>query len=366
MSGFIEVRLDEQNVLKIPKQFGKYELIKKIGAGSFSAVVLCRHIQTRIYYACKVVSRALLVEQHIFDRFEQEVRILQSFKHPNIVHVEQIVFTEENIYLVMEYCAKGELFKHIVNTGPLEESEARRLFRQMTEGLEFVHAHNIAHRDLKPENILLDQDMNAKLADFGLCHATSAEQLLLTPCGSPFYAPPEIISNVKYDGKKADIWSLGVVLYTMATGSLPWTETNQTQLFIQIQEADIIIPPRLNPALRNLLDAMIQRDPSRRPSCKEILQSEWVTCDEEEVLDPRGSAKMKRALSMSDKPRRTDDSAKATQSNVFTRRPSDARPVGASQLTKNTPQSASFSQVASIGTLIRKVPSSGKKRVPRM
>lgn len=363
MSGVIEVRLDDTNVLKIPKQFGKYEFVKKLGSGSFSAVVLCRHFQTKAYQACKVVSRRLLVEEHIFERFEQEVRVLQSFKHPNIVHVEQIVFTEENIYLVMEYCAKGELFKYIVDSGPINEKECRRLFRQIAEALAFVHDRNIAHRDLKPENILLDKDLNAKLADFGLCHVASPQQLLLTPCGSPFYAPPEIISNVEYDGKKADIWSLGVVLYTMVTGSLPWTETNQTQLFLQIQKADIVIPPRLNPALRNLLDAMIQRDPARRPTCKEVLESVWVTGAEDE--DPRMSGKMKRTLSVTDKSR-PEDPPKTTHSNVFTRRPIDPRPVGTSQLSKHTPQSASLSQVPAISTLIRKVPSSGKKRIPRM
>lgn len=344
----IEVQLDEDYVLKIPKQFGKYELIKKIGTGSFSAVVLCRHIQTRVFYACKVVARKLLVAQNIFDRFEQEVRVLQSLHHPNIVRLEHIVFTEENIYLIMEYCSRGELFKYIATIGPLEESLVLRMFRQMAEALDFVHARNIAHRDLKPENILLDEEMNAKLADFGLCHATSAQKLLLTPCGSPFYAPPEIINNDEYDGKKSDVWSLGVVLYTMATGSLPWTETNQTQLFQQIREAEIMIPTRLNPALRDLLRLMLQRDPAHRPTTREILDHPWLS--ESVDCDPIGSKKMTRTSSL------TGGGFKATQSNVFSRRGNQA-------LSKQNPQTSSHAQMAPIASLVRKVPPrSAKKR----
>ena len=348
ISSVVQVPLDEEHVLNIPKQFGKYELVKKIGTGSFSAVVLCRHIQTRAYYACKVVCRQLLVEQNIFDRFEQEVRVLQSLRHPNIVHLEHIVYTEDNIYLIMEYCMRGELFKYIASIGPLEEGLVIRMFRQIAEALDFVHSHNIAHRDLKPENILLDQDMNAKLADFGLCHATSAQKLLVTPCGSPFYAPPEIINNVEYDGKRADVWSLGVVLYTMATGSLPWTETNQTQLFQQIREADIVIPSRLHPALRELLQMMLQRDPAKRPTTREILEFPWL---QDAVEEATGSKKMMRTSSL------TGGAFKATQSNVFSQRGNQA-------LSKKNPQTTSLARMAPIASLVRKVPTrSGKKRI---
>ena len=356
----VDIAIDDQHVLSVPLKFGKYEYIRTIGHGSFSAVVLCKHSYTKELYACKVVSRALLNEERIFDRFEQEVRVLQSFDHPNIVHVETIVFTEEYIYLVMEYCSHGELFRYIVQHGMLDEPELRRMFKQICSALAFVHNHNIAHRDLKPENILLDKDLNPKLADFGLCHATSAQKLLTTPCGSPFYAPPEIIRNDVYDGKKADIWSLGVVLYTMATGSLPWTETNQTQLFLQIEEADINIPAALSPPLQQLLGMMLQREPWRRPTCKEILELPWL--EDIDEWDMRRSS-LKSAKAMSARFRSTDDAWKATHSGSF-KKPLQVRPiVRVSRVLSKGSATTSQATMSQMGNLIRRVPPSGKRKV---
>lgn len=359
----IDIAIDEAHVLKVPKVFGKYEYLKTIGSGSFSAVVLCRHVYTRRLFACKVVSRELLVEQQIFDRFEQEVRILQSLHHPYIVHVETLVFSEDYIYLVMEYCPNGELFQRIVQTGGLDETETRRIFKQICEALSFVHSHNIAHRDLKPENILLDKDMNAKLADFGLCHTTSPQKLLLTPCGSPFYAPPEIINNEEYDGKKADIWSLGVVLYTMATGSLPWTETNQTQLFIQIREADILVPPHVNPLVQHLLRMMLSRNPAVRPSCEEILSLPWV----QEVEIPPSTTCLASSRMLSAKFRSADEAWRATQSTKFSeKKPFEVNPfVRTGRTLMKGGATVSHSTLKNMDNLVRRVPPSGKKKVCR-
>ena len=124
----IDIAIDEAHVLKVPKVFGKYEYLKTIGSGSFSAVVLCRHVYTRRLFACKVVSRELLVEQQIFDRFEQEVRVLQSLHHPNIVRLEHIVFTEDNIYLIMDLCEGGDLNDFVSDRERLDEDTAKTIF----------------------------------------------------------------------------------------------------------------------------------------------------------------------------------------------------------------------------------------------
>ena len=357
----VDITIDEHHILKVPQKFGKYEYVRTIGNGSFSAVVLCRHTVTKEFFACKVVSRALLVEEQIFDRFEQEVRVLQSLKHPNIVHVENIVFTDDYIYLIMEYCQRGELFRYIVDHGMMSETEVRRMFKQICSALAFVHDHHIAHRDLKPENILLDSEMNAKLADFGLCHATTPQKLLMTPCGSPFYAPPEIINNVQYDGQKADIWSLGVVLYTMATGSLPWTETNQTQLFLQIQEADITIPPYASPPLQQLLGMMLQREPERRPTCKEILELPWLEDLEECDM---GRSSLKSTKMMGRRFMSTDDAWKATHSGSF-KKPFQVRPVVrvSCVLSKGSATASQATMSPNLTNLIRRVPPSGKRKM---
>jgi serine/threonine protein kinase len=262
--------------VQVPVQFGKYKYVKTIATGSFSSVILVENRAMPQLYACKVVSRAVLIEADIFERFDQEVRVLPSFRHPNIVRFEEVVFMPDLIAVVMEYCPHGDLFTYIATSGAMPEGRARELFRQVADALAYVHERDVCHRDVKPDNVLLDEQMNAKLADFGLCHSSSSKRLLTTPCGSPLYAPPEIIANREYDGKMADVWSLGIMLYTMVTGMLPWTETNHVRLFREILEARIDIPHFLSQRLQALLERMLEKDPAARPTVASILEDPWV------------------------------------------------------------------------------------------
>jgi len=315
ISDTISIPFGDRDPFIVPKVFGKYEYLKTVGFGSFSVVTLVRDIKTEEFYACKIVSRAVLVEEHIFDRFEQEVRILQSLKHPNIVCVHDLFFHELYIFMIMDYCQRGELFKYIVAHGYLTDFESRKLFKQIVSAISFIHSKNIVHRDIKPENILIDSNFSAKLADFGLCHMTCAKSLLSTPCGSPFYAPPEIIENIEYDGKKSDIWSLGVVLYTMTTGTLPWTESSQQKLFEEIRFGQIVIPSSLSPDLKEILSKMLQRDPALRPSADEILKTEWLSESDFAYIKP--SKLSNHQGSFSGLPKRSDDSIKAAHSTTL-------------------------------------------------
>ncbi|OHT11862.1 CAMK family protein kinase [Tritrichomonas foetus] len=340
-------------VCEIPAIFGKYEYIKTLGKGSFAVVTLVKYIPDESLHACKVVSRDLLNKMNIFQRFEQEVRFMQNLHHPNIVQIEDVVYDKDYIYIVMEYCAKGDLFKQIVFYGPYPDENLRKTFRQIVEGLSYIHAHNIAHRDIKPENILLDENDVPKIADFGLCHATSPQKLLLTPCGSPFYAPPEIINNYKYDGKLSDTWSLGVVLYTMATGTLPWTENNQTKLFIQIENADFVIPSCLSPPVQSLIGEMLSIVPTNRPSMEQILENPWLSSDDDlEFLKPTSLSRKNRnviAASMND-------------ANMYrsVKRPIIIRPDHSK---KNT-SSMKITKLEPMDYLIRKVPPKIRKGPP--
>jgi serine/threonine protein kinase len=259
----------------IPHTFGHYEFIKIIGYGAFSVVALVQHKTTGAQYASKICSREILIEMEAFERFERELRIMQSLKHPNIVCLEDIVFDDNLIYLIMEYCEKGELFQYIIDQRKLNEPFARKMFSQIVNGLIYIHTRNIAHRDIKPENIFLDSDLNAKIGDFGLCFSGKLD-LLKTPCGSPFYAAPEVVAGEEYDGKMSDIWSLGVVLFTMVTGSLPWKDMNQTALFLQIENADFVIPRFVSSDCRDLLMMLMSKNPSERPTAVEILSHPWV------------------------------------------------------------------------------------------
>lgn len=262
--------------LQCPEKFGPYTRLRTIGQGGSCVVVLCAHQETGEEFACKVVSKNDLRERNLLARFEQEVAVLQSFRHPNILEVQDVIEDETFIFLVLEYCPNGDLFKYIVMRDMIPEHEAQIIFQQLASAISYIHSHGIAHRDLKPENILLDARNNVKLADFGLCHKFAQKMLLKTPCGSLFYAPPEVVQAKKYDGCKGDVWSLGVCLYAMVTGSLPWRQLQPPGLYNEIVAGDFTIPEVLSQPLQRLLNAMLCVDPVKRASIDDVLNHPWV------------------------------------------------------------------------------------------
>jgi serine/threonine protein kinase len=262
--------------ITLPKSFGGYEIVKPIGAGSFSVVLMVTDRHQRSF-ACKVVSRSFLTRMNIFHRFEQEVRLLEMMHHPNIVSVVEVIYEDALIYVVMEYCSGGELFQFIVDRGRMREHDSRQMFAGLVSALTYMHARGVAHRDVKPENILLDDAFVPKLADFGLCHLVKPDSLMTTPCGSPEYAAPELLSGKSYDGRASDVWSLGVVLFVMATAALPWKSTVPASLFQEIAAGDYRVPGYVSPSLRGLIVQMMSLDPAQRPSIDEIAQHPWLS-----------------------------------------------------------------------------------------
>lgn len=147
----------------------------------------------------------------------------------------KVISTPTDIFMVMEYVSGGELFDYIVKHGKLTEDKARRFFQQIMSGVEYCHRHNVVHRDLKPENLLLDQNLNVKIADFGLSNVMNDGEFLRTSCGSPNYAAPEVISGKLYAGPEVDIWSCGVILYALLCGTLPFDDEHVPALFRKIK-----------------------------------------------------------------------------------------------------------------------------------
>ena len=176
----------------------------------------------------------------------------------------------------MEFCPNGELFSLIVERNHLPEDEAKGFFVQILEALQYIHNNNIAHRDLKPENILLDQTGHIKISDFGLSCAIGPDGLADTPCGSPCYASPEVLSGLPYDPKPSDVWSAGVILFAMLTGQLPWTKRNQSQLFDQIRKGDYTIPDFLSEDCQNFIAGLLCVDVQQRLTIEEALQHPWL------------------------------------------------------------------------------------------
>jgi serine/threonine-protein kinase HSL1 (negative regulator of Swe1 kinase) len=178
----------------------------------------------------------------------------------------------------MENIEGGELFDHISRNGPLNEREAVFLFKQLLEALLYCHRLQIFHRDLKPENILIQKDtMAIKLIDFGMAAYQPIGELLQTPCGSPHYAAPELLHGIPYDGSKADVWSLGVVLFVMLTNEPPFnwsrngTEENKLRsLYEQIKGCKVKIPSHLSSEAKEMFRRIFVADPARRIDIMEL------------------------------------------------------------------------------------------------
>jgi serine/threonine protein kinase len=249
----------------VPPRVGPYQLLGTIGSGAFATVKLAFRQDMRLYCACKIIGKAkmsLSINKHLFER---EIRLLQQLCHPRIAQLYDLFQDSLNYYIFVEYCPNGTLFSHIVASHRISEDEARVYFHDLLTAVEFVHRHDITHRDIKPENILLDSNGNIKLSDFGLAKCVGDTPFTNTACGSPSYAAPEIFTGRPYNAKKSDLWSCSVVLYTMVTGALPWTERNQIQLIRQIKPGFYSIPSSVSVQCGNLIRSLMTVSTEERP-----------------------------------------------------------------------------------------------------
>ncbi|KAG9355043.1 hypothetical protein JZ751_001756 [Albula glossodonta] len=237
------------------------------------SVSVGQHELTKHQVAVKILNRQKIRSLDVVGKIRREIQNLKLFRHPHIIKLYQVISTPTDIFMVMEYVSGGELFDYICKNGKLDEKESRRLFQQIISALDYCHRHMVVHRDLKPENVLLDAQMNAKIADFGLSNMMSDGEFLRTSCGSPNYAAPEVISGRLYAGPEVDIWSSGVILYALLCGTLPFDDDHVPTLFKKICDGIFYTPQHLNPSVSSLLKHMLQVDPMKRATIKDI---RWV------------------------------------------------------------------------------------------
>ncbi|KAF7253220.1 Serine/threonine-protein kinase MARK1 [Varanus komodoensis] len=265
---------------------GNYRLLKTIGKGNFAKVKLARHVLTGREVAVKIIDKTQLNPTSLQKLF-REVRIMKILNHPNIVKLFEVIETEKTLYLVMEYASGGEVFDYLVAHGRMKEKEARAKFRQIVSAVQYCHQKYIVHRDLKAENLLLDGDMNIKIADFGFSNEFTIGNKLDTFCGSPPYAAPELFQGKKYDGPEVDVWSLGVILYTLVSGSLPFDGQNLKELRERVLRGKYRIPFYMSTDCENLLKKLLVLNPIKRGSLEQIMKDRWMNVGhEEEELKP--------------------------------------------------------------------------------
>ncbi|CAL8462240.1 g1771 [Coccomyxa elongata] len=254
---------------------GDWVLGNKIGAGSFAVVWRAKHALTGQLVAIKEISTDKL-NKKLKQSLESEVSILKQITHKNIVQLLEVIEVRDRMYLVMEYCSGGDLSKYIRRHKRIPEASARALLRQLAAGLRELWSRNLVHRDLKPQNLLLSTTKSGallKIADFGFARSLQPQGLAETLCGSPLYMAPEILQFHKYNAK-ADLWSVGTILFELVVGKPPFNGANHVALLRNIERQEAVVPAALVKSLStscvSLLHGLLRRNPVERMTFEEF------------------------------------------------------------------------------------------------
>ncbi|XP_040594798.1 uncharacterized protein LOC121137051 [Mesocricetus auratus] len=251
----------------------EYKMLKTVGQGQFSKVKLAIHVPTVTHVAVKMIRN----EKDYASVVASEINIMKSLKHPHIIELFHVFQSRDTTFLVMEHASQGDLYRYIMERRCLHESEARRLFTQIVLAVEYCHNNQIAHRDIKADNILLDWMGNAKLCDFGLAAKVPPGHLLTDYCGTPLYCAPELFVGEAYDGFRADIWSLGVLLFLMVVGRFPFWARSPEGLRRQILSSKYSIPEHISNDIFIVIIRLLMINPGSRPSIDQIMRCSMIT-----------------------------------------------------------------------------------------
>jgi BR serine/threonine kinase len=250
-------------------QIGDYTVLYEIGFGATGKVVLAEHVSTGVRYAIKIIKKSLFRKTPDLEKkVHREIALMRLFDHPHLLKLIEVSESPHHLYIVMDHAEHGELFDLLAASKFLPVELAMPIFRQIIYGLEFLHSHAICHRDIKPENILLDQFNDVKIGDFGFARWMK-RNVADTSCGSPHYAAPEVVRGVPYDGRAADIWSCGVVLFALLAGRLPFNDPAIRNLLAKVKSGKYVMPD-FPPAIQNLVSLMLTVDPSQRITIADI------------------------------------------------------------------------------------------------
>src|SRR3989338_7219419 len=237
---------------------------KVLGSGTTCSVKLAFHADTGAEVAVKIIPKQLLLcHPNKMRAVQREIAIMKLLCHPNLLALIDVYELVDELFLVEEFVRGGELFDYLYKHGAPPPDLALRFFFKLLEGLYYCHAHLVCHRDLKPENLLLTEDFRLKIADFGMASLMSGDSLH-TSCGSPHYAAPEVIRGVPYDGRLADSWSCGVILFALFAGRLPFDHPDTRTLLQIVKRGEFSIPHYIPASVQDLIRNLLVMSPANR------------------------------------------------------------------------------------------------------
>jgi len=251
-----------------------FDIGKPLGNGKFGKVYLAREKKSHFIVALKVLFKNQLTKAGVEHQLRREIEIQAHLRHGNILRLYGYFFDQTRIYLILEFAAKGELYKELQKCGKFDEKRAAKYIRSLAGALHYCHTKHVIHRDIKPENLLLDLKGDLKIADFGWSvHAPHKRRTTL--CGTLDYLPPEMIEGKPHD-EAVDVWSLGVLCYEFLVGSPPFEATGHHETYKKITKVDLSFPKHVSEGARDLISKLLVKDPATRLPLTEVENHPWI------------------------------------------------------------------------------------------
>ena len=275
---FLPIPENVLNGLEPEPKITDFTLIREIGVGSFGRVLLVMHNKTQAQYAVKAIDKRIKDNIEEKPYFRREMEIMYRINHPNVVKLFGHFEDNTYCYFIMEYVPRGNLYSLVPKNGYsfISDREVASLMKDVISALYYMHhmIPPIMHRDLKPENILINDEMRAKLSDFGWSNYLNGKYKRATICGTPIYLAPEIINNIGHD-EKIDIWGVGVLLFELLTGEPPWEGSDVNTVKQNIMKLNIKWPKKMDPDAKDLISKILRYMPEDRPSLRKILSHRY-------------------------------------------------------------------------------------------
>ncbi|XP_058104694.1 serine/threonine-protein kinase Aurora-3 [Magnolia sinica] len=280
---------EEKSVPALPPwRLQDFEIGKPLGRGKFGKVYLAREKQSKYIVALKIIFKEQLEKYRLHHQLRREIEIQSSLTHPNVLRLFGWFHDEDRIFLILEYAARGELFKELRKSEYLSERRAATYIASLAKALAYCHEKHVIHRDIKPENLLLDLEGRLKIADFGWSVQSRTKRH--TMCGTLDYLAPEMVTNKAHD-YTVDNWTLGILLFEFLYGAPPFEAESQEDTFRRIVEIDLSFPPtpHVSAEAKDLICRLLVKDSLKRLSLEKILDHPWIIRN----ADPSGTCNEK-------------------------------------------------------------------------